>query len=172
MAIIDKKTGKATWYEGDHGEQRDPFRDWIRERCPAGKEGFVCEDLDIVINCFGKMIGRNHSGDGRIKLIEKKINRNMKYPQQRTFELLDRLLRMADPKGKFYRGLYTVKFPLIQKVEDFNIATFEVKKHPNGPIKSMDAEEFIAFLQDKDFQEKIFQKGPEGSKVEIQQEYV
>jgi hypothetical protein len=120
MTIYDLITGKAIWYFADHGEQQDPFRDWIRDKCPAGKDGFVCEDLDLVINCFGKLIGRSHSEDGRIKLIEKKFNREMKYPQRRTFELLDRLARAGDPDRKHYRGLYTLKMPLVKKIEDFN----------------------------------------------------
>jgi hypothetical protein len=170
MAIIDPKSKKATWYEADHGEQRDPFRDWIRRRCRSGNEGFVCEDLDIVINCYGEWIGRNHSDDGRIKLIEKKFDRDMKYAQKKTFELLDKLLKTADPKAKFYRGLYTVKLPLVKKAgktkcevckgsgytdtqmndEDFDMITFIVRKHQNGNTKLMNAEEFIRFLEDRD----------------------
>jgi len=170
MAKIDPKTGKPIWYKADHGEQRDPFRDWIRRRCLEGNKGFVCEDLDIVINCFGPLIGRGYSKDGRIKLIEKKISKDMTYAQKRTFELLDGLLRIADQVKKFYRGLYTVSFPLVKKPgkvkcelcdgtgymdepmndEDFDMITFKVTSHPNNNIKSMNAKEFLIFLEDKD----------------------
>jgi hypothetical protein len=108
--------------------------------------------------------------NSEIKLIEKKMNRDMKYAQKRTFELLDRLLRIADPKAEFYRGLYTVKLPLVKKIgkikcevcggsgytdrhmddEDFNVATFIVKDHQNGSTTLMNAEQFLTFLEDRD----------------------
>jgi hypothetical protein len=150
MALIDPITGKPIWYEGDHGEQRDPFRDWIRTNCPTGSEGFVCENLDIVINCYGKLIGRGKNDDGRIKLIEKKINSEMKYAQKRTFELIDSLIKKADPMRKNYRGLYTVSLPLIKNEDDYNNAEFIVTTHPENKKQTMNARKFLAFLKDQD----------------------
>jgi hypothetical protein len=149
MAIIDSKTGKAIWYKADHGEQRDPFRDWIRENCPTGRNGVVVENLDLVVNVFGKQIGRTHNEDGRIKLIEKKMKgRKMNYAQTRTFGLLNKLLIQSDPERKYYRGLYTISVDGLP--EDFSCANYSVTNHQTGQTKNLDSNQLIAFLKDED----------------------
>lgn len=155
MTRINPDTGRAEWVPGDKGEKERPIRTWFRERGLVGREGLNIQDLDIAINCFGKLIGRNHSEDGRIKLIETKVDigwiePKMTYAQRRTFELLHKLLRSADPGARFYRGLYTVSTPLCKKSEEFNNVNFDVTSHPDGNKKIMDPKEFLNWLQDLD----------------------
>ena len=86
-----------------------PWREWIREELPAPKEGFVVEDLDLIVLQFGPLIGRKYSDDGKFMLIEIKYEKfDIDYAQRRLFELIHRLLRKADPDKHYYIGFYII----------------------------------------------------------------
>ena len=85
------------------------WREWMRENMPTGREGFVAEDLDLVVRRYGSL--EHGSGDGRFMLIEvKQCNATIGYAQKRTFGLIDRLLRLGDPDSKHYIGFYLINW--------------------------------------------------------------
>lgn len=85
------------------------FREWIRERFPNGWEGFVAEDLDLVIRTFGSNYGSDDTG--RFMLLEVKFrNATIGKAQGRTFGLIHGLLRSADPNRERYIGFYKLGY--------------------------------------------------------------
>lgn len=85
------------------------FREWIRDRFPNGWEGFVAEDLDLVVRTFGTDYGSDAAG--RFMLIEAKFrNATIKNAQARTFGLIHGLLRSADPNRERYIGFYKLGY--------------------------------------------------------------
>ena len=88
---------------------RTPLREWIREHIPGPEDGYVAEDLDLIFLRYGKAIGKDKNADGQFILCEWKLGRQeLPYSQQRTFGLMDRLLRLADPNKQFYQGFYYI----------------------------------------------------------------
>jgi len=87
--------------------QRLPWREWLRREMPAGPEGWVAEDLDLIVR-------RYMSSDpvGRFMLVELKYGEaGLGEAQIRTFGLVDGLLRAADPQGRRYLGYYLLQYP-------------------------------------------------------------
>lgn len=86
----------------------DPHRDYLREHCPSGPEGFVAEDLDLVVRRFGHRFGLD--GTGQFALIEVKHGDTpLGTSKERTFRMIDDLLRQADPNGERYLGMYVLR---------------------------------------------------------------
>lgn len=86
-----------------------PERTWLRYYMPSGSEGFVAEDGDLIIDVFGNLVGREHSEDGRLMLVQVKYGTAaMGYGQKRVYELMHRLMRRGDTGGELYRGCYIV----------------------------------------------------------------
>lgn len=86
-----------------------PFREWMRQNLPTGKQGMVVEDLDLLPTIFGPLAGRSYSDDGMFMLVELKTpGYSMSYGQKRLFGLIDTLLRFSDPHEKYYLGCFTV----------------------------------------------------------------
>lgn len=84
-----------------------PWREYIRENIPSGIQGFVYEDLDLVARRFSK-----EDPIGKFMFIEIKYKDTMLgVAQTRTFGLIDRLLRSADPERKRYVGYYLMQYP-------------------------------------------------------------
>ena len=91
--------------------QELPWRKWMREALPCPQEGFVVEDLDLLVLRFGGLEGRPYDADGCFFLAEIKQNGvAMGYAQKRVWSLVHRLLRQADPEKKFYAGFYLVNW--------------------------------------------------------------
>jgi hypothetical protein len=87
----------------------DPHRDYLREHCPPGNEGFVAEDLDLVVRRFGTKFGTD--ADGQFALIEVKHGTAPLGPsKERTFKLIDDLLSAQDPWAERYLGMYLLRF--------------------------------------------------------------
>lgn len=83
-----------------------PLREHIRSRLPSGCDGFVAEDLDLVIRHFGARYGTD--GKGRLMLIEQKHGTaGIGVAQQKTFGLMDELMRRGDSEGR-YLGYYVL----------------------------------------------------------------
>jgi hypothetical protein len=119
------------------------FRDYLRKHLPGGREGCVIEDLDLIIRLYGKQF--NTDDDGKFYLFELKFgNARIGIAQQKTFGLIHRLLRMADPRRERYLGYYVINYDN----EDWEYANFSV----NG-VK-LSREEFLNFLQNKNVGEK------------------
>lgn len=86
-----------------------PFREWMRDNLPTGKQGMVVEDLDLLPTMFGPLVGRAYDADGLFMLVEiKNKGYRMSYGQKRLFGLIDTLLRFADPNAEYYLGCFTV----------------------------------------------------------------
>ena len=114
-----------------------PIRKWIRENIPRGQEGYNIEDLDLIILRFGNAIGRDYGADGEFILCECKENKPLlPYKQKRTFQLLDRLLKEADPQEKHYKGFYLVCWDGKREVVQVNSDIINQK-------------EFVLFLKGK-----------------------
>lgn len=120
-----------------------PFREWIRNNMPSGRDGFVAEDLDLVVRLYGP---RFHTdATGKFMLIELKHgNTQPAIAQQKTFGLIDALLRKADPEQKRYLGYFVVNYDN----EDWNVSTFRI----NG--KPVTLYELKSFLQDEPIKER------------------
>jgi hypothetical protein len=90
------------------GTDKHPIREYLRANCPKGREGFVVEDLDLVVRLWGPRYGTDDRGT--LKLIEvKRASGEFETAQQRTFGLLDGLLRRGDPDGTRYGGFYLLR---------------------------------------------------------------
>lgn len=82
-----------------------PLREYLRRHLPNGREGFVVEDLDLLIRHFGPRYGADPTG--RFMLVEEKRNGcTIGMAQQRTFGLVDEVLRKGDPGRERYTGYY------------------------------------------------------------------
>jgi hypothetical protein len=86
-----------------------PFRDWIRANLPVGNQGFVAEDLDLVIRVYGANFDSDSTG--KFLLAELKYgNSRLDYAQRMTFGLLDSMLRQADPTCSRYLGFFLINY--------------------------------------------------------------
>lgn len=94
-----------TW-RGDPAKL-NPWREWIRKNIPGGSSGYVFEDLDLVTRRFYP-----EDSTGRFMLIEMKYaDSKLGRAQIWTFGLIDRLLRIGDPKRLRYLGYYLLQYP-------------------------------------------------------------
>jgi len=81
----------------------------MRHNLPTPSEGFVVEDLDLIVLRFGPLENRPYSEDGRFMLIEiKQKDKPLGYAQRRVFQLIDSILRLGDRKRQFYLGFYVI----------------------------------------------------------------
>lgn len=112
------------------------FRELLRNRGLTPQEGLVIEDIDLVALRYGPLIGRDYSADGQFLLGEVKHGKvALPYAQQRTFKLIHRLLRLADPEKKYYLGFY-----FLQELDDTGWII-------NG--KTLSESDFIQFIEGK-----------------------
>lgn len=123
-----------------------PFREWLRNRMPNGSSGFVVEDLDLVIRWFGRNFG--YDSAGAFILIDLKFGRaDLGMAQVKTFGLLDKLLRTADPGYERYLGFYLVQYDN----EDWEKANFRINYH------DVTRDEFSRFWHRKYILESYFE---------------
>ena len=97
------------------------FREYLREVQPTGPQGYVVEDLDLVLRVYGP----NFSSDvtGRFLLAELKYGKAwINHAQKMTFGLVHSLLREADPHMERYLGYYMVQYDN----EDWHVASFRI----------------------------------------------
>jgi len=121
------------FHHPDLVEQRHE-RDFIRSHCPNGRDGFIAEDLDLVLRAFGPTYQTD--GRGRIRLVEIKFGNASLGPSKRmTFGLIDEGLRKG--LGPRYDGLYVVRTEsrTWEESSSFNV---------NGTV--LDRDEFVAWL--------------------------
>lgn len=88
-----------------------PHREYLRtpDLFPKGSDGFVVEDLDLVIRRFGSTIFQLDE-IGKFMLCEFKIlPATLGKAQWRTFILIDKLLRKSDPSKQRYAGYYLIQ---------------------------------------------------------------
>lgn len=114
--------------------QRIAWRDFIRKHVPPGREGYVAEDLDLVMRCYA-------AGDpiGKFMLVEFKYDKfGLDHSQRRTFGLIDGLLKKADPERRRYRGYYLLQYP----EQDFNKCD-----HVNVNGRLLTKNELVKFLK-------------------------
>lgn len=112
MAIKDANTGRHVWYEADHGIQRDPLRDAIRNQFPTSTQGWNVNDVDLRVCLFGAAINRLKSADGwLIEFEAKKNNAALKWSQACVMKLVDRLAWHSDPLGKHWGGCWLLQVP-------------------------------------------------------------
>ena len=115
-----------------------PFREWLRNKMPNGKMGFVVEDLDLVIRWFGLNYG--FDGQGAFMLTELKFgSAQLGIAQEKTFGLMNSLLRAADPNYERYLGFYLIQYTH----EDWDLAEFKIN------FECVTREQFMNFWQRK-----------------------
>jgi len=112
------------------------YREFIRDHCPNASQGFVALDLDLLIRHYGHEYGTD--AEGKFRLIE--IKRNNARPtmaQQRTFRLIDEMLRSTSgDHAHRYEGFF-----VINTEDDWDdVEAFTV----NG--QTLSREQFIAWL--------------------------
>jgi len=120
-------------------------REWVRNNKPPGSQGYVAEDLDLVLRVYGA--GYHTDATGKFMLLELKYRGAwINYAQKKTFGLMHELLRIADPERKRYIGYYVVQYT----DEDWDVARFRINKN------RVTREEFDKFLSfDKEIIEKV-----------------
>lgn len=122
MAIRDASTGRHRWYEADHGIQRDPLRDAIRDQFPTSKEGWNVNDVDLRVCLFGDALNRPINADGwLIEFEAKKNGAALKWSQACVMKLFDRLAAQADADRKHWGGCWLLQVP-----DDLAIGEFRV----------------------------------------------
>jgi hypothetical protein len=133
--------------------QRLPFRDWLRKYLPSGDQGFVVEDLDLVIRLFGSAYRLDSKG--AFALIELKYMRtDIGKAQRMTFGLIDEVARLGDPQRKRYLGYFLIQYT----DEDWDNASFWINYKP------ISKEELFVFLEHPekyepyDFRELVMDK--------------
>jgi hypothetical protein len=118
----------------------DPKREFIRKHLPSGRQGFVVEDLDLILRHFG----HNYQLDsqGRISLIEIKVGIGTFGPSKAyTFGLLDQMCRSSTMADR-YRGFYLIYTETddwdnapVMFVNGHHLAADEFKHWLNGDIE-------------------------------------
>ena len=84
-----------------------PEREWLRQQLPSGREGFIAEDLDLVVRAYGPRYGLDALG--RFRLIElKRGNASLGTSKRMTFGLIDQGLRTGATAER-YDGYYVVR---------------------------------------------------------------
>lgn len=105
----DQKLIKKPVFRNPDKYQVLPWRDWIRTVFPTGQEGFVVQDLDLIVYRFGSLIHKKSDMYGKFILIEVKYKKHrLEFSQEVVFGLIDHLLRKADPEGNHYAGFYVL----------------------------------------------------------------
>jgi len=112
-----------------------PFRDWIRDHLPGGPDGYVVEDLDLVLRIYGPKF--KSDATGKFMLIELKFGHSwIGVAQRKTFGLMHNLLRNADPGCQRYLGYFVLQYDN----EDWDIANFSINR------ESVTRQRFMEFL--------------------------
>lgn len=84
----------------------DQRREYIRQNCPKGSDGFVAEDLDLVVRHFGPHF--NQDAKGKLRLIECKVGvGEFSASKRMTFGLLDEMCRSSNMRDR-YEGFFLV----------------------------------------------------------------
>lgn len=84
-----------------------PEREWVWEHLPKGHEGFVAEDLDLVVRTYGARYGLDSLG--RFRLIELKHgNARLGVSKVKTFGPIDAGLKTGITASR-YDGYYVVR---------------------------------------------------------------
>jgi hypothetical protein len=134
-------------FRNPHLFQRLPLRDYLRTHYPDGSNGFVLEDLDLVVRHYG--INYRTDSIGRILLIElKHPGSSIGTAQRKTFGLIDSLMRRGDPKGERYLGYFQLN------------ATFDEKNNMVFPVQvngiQMDEPRFRRWITGEDVLPSLF----------------
>lgn len=103
--------------------QQLSFRDWLRQNKPPGSDGYVVEDLDLVLRVYSKAYDTDHIG--RFMLCELKFKSAwINHSKRKTFGVMDELLRNADPERKRYAGFFVIQYT----DDDWSVSSFRVNK--------------------------------------------
>lgn len=111
--MAEKSSRFASGYGWWPGSGLIPFREWARRECPGveGDSGLVLTDSDVVVRVYGP---KYHLDDvGAFCLLELVTSgRKLRYGQQRTFELMNTLMRLGERLyargGNRYRGRHVL----------------------------------------------------------------
>lgn len=115
-------------------------RDYLlQDKFLAGDEGYVVEDIDLLIRAYGPLYKTD--AKGRFMLIEIKYYPSKPgYAQQRTFKLIDEILKAGDKvlnsSNPRYLGYYVVQYDNA----DWNLSNFWVDD------KKVTRDEFDEFI--------------------------
>lgn len=116
-------------------ELRDPRREFIRRHLPSGSNGFIAEDLDLVLRTYGSNF--HQDADGCLMLVELKTGiGTFGVSKRKTLGLFDDICRRSEMVAR-YRGFYVVYSP----TNDWETeTTFRVNGH------TLDQNEFIGWM--------------------------
>jgi hypothetical protein len=122
VAIKDSNTGRHRWYEADHGIQRDPLRDAIRDQFPTSSQGWNVNDVDLRVCLFGEALQRPRNADGwLIEFEAKKFGADLKWSQACVMKLVDRLASQSDTNRKHWGGCWLLRVPDDLVIGEFNL---------------------------------------------------
>jgi hypothetical protein len=115
------------------------MREFLRRFAPNGSEGFVVEDLDLMVRTYGPNYYLDSSG--RFVWLEVKfgMSTELGVAQVNTFKLPDELMRRGDPEGHRYRGFYILRYQ--------NEAEWTVNDEVSVNKTRMKASEFVHWLE-------------------------
>ena len=124
-------------------------REWMRQHMPAGSEGYVVEDLDLVLRVYGP--GWGTDSVGKFMLLELKFGKaSIGAAQRKTFGLMDSLIKTSPLAPGRYLGYFVVNY----SDEDWGVASFIINGVP------LTRPEWLAFVRfDDGIVEKILANG-------------
>jgi hypothetical protein len=112
--------GDKIWYDD---ATNDPRREFIRREMVNGAQGFIAEDLDLVLRVYGERFGTDYLG--KFRLVElKSYTGTFNASQQKTLGLMDKMLKES-PESFRYQGFYivyseTIDWKIRKDIEDFD----------------------------------------------------
>lgn len=119
-----------TVFKNDDIFERLQFRDWIRHNCNESDDGFVAEDVDLVIRTYGGNFETDEIG--KVMLIEIKHSSNARIDvgtsKTMTFGLIDKMIRASPCNEERYLGY----FLLVESDSNWDVAII----HVNGVLIS------------------------------------
>lgn len=126
-------------FRNDQLLQTLPYREYMRRRFPNGREGFVVEDLDLLVRVYGRRYQTDETG--RVMFTELKFgNAWIGTAQANTWKPIHLNMRRGDPSRTFYRGFYVVQYDK----DDWEEASFRINRQP------VSRDDFHRFLEFQD----------------------
>lgn len=87
-------------------ELKDNRREYIRDNMPKGGNGFIADDVDLVLRYWGPE--HQTDGIGRIRIVELKVaNGVFGYSEKLTLGLLDKMCKTSSQSDR-YEGFFLI----------------------------------------------------------------
>ena len=99
--------------------QQLPCRDFLRIEMPNGKDGFICEDLDLVLRWHSKDFMTDDVGMFALVEIKVGLKTALGHSKEMTFGMIDYLIR-SSTESQRYKGFFVIR----TTIPDWNACTF------------------------------------------------